>query len=78
MKEILHLKKGLNVKKLFILTWSELRAGISVALALPIPTEYNKEIWVTITYVIVCFSILVHVFTIGKMTKKHNIIQNII
>jgi NhaP-type Na+/H+ or K+/H+ antiporter len=36
-----------------------LRGGISIALALSINPEYNKDIWVTITYVIVCFSILV-------------------
>jgi CPA1 family monovalent cation:H+ antiporter len=46
-----------------------LRGGISIALA-SINPEYNKDIWVTITYVIVCFSILVQGMTIGKLLKK--------
>jgi CPA1 family monovalent cation:H+ antiporter len=47
-----------------------LRGGISIALALSINPEYNKDIWVTITYVIVCFSILVQGMTIGKFAQK--------
>lgn len=55
---------------LFIMTWGGLRGGISIALALSISPENNKDIWVTITYVIVCFSILVQGLTIGKLVKK--------
>jgi CPA1 family monovalent cation:H+ antiporter len=55
----LQLIKGKNQSKTIILTWGGLRGGISIALALSINPEYNKDIWVTITYVIVCFSILV-------------------
>jgi len=64
------LKEKITQKTILILTWGGLRGGISIALALSIAPEYNKDIWVTITYVIVCFSILVQGMTIGKFAKK--------
>ncbi|UQD57167.1 sodium:proton antiporter [Flavobacterium sp. K5-23] len=64
------LKEKITQKTILILTWGGLRGGISIALALSINPEYNKDIWVTITYVIVCFSILVQGMTIGKFAKK--------
>lgn len=64
------LKERITQKTILILTWGGLRGGISIALALSIAPEFNKDIWVTITYVIVCFSILVQGMTIGKFAKK--------
>jgi CPA1 family monovalent cation:H+ antiporter len=64
------LKEKISQKTILILTWGGLRGGISIALALSIDPEFNKDIWVTITYVIVCFSILVQGMTIGKFAKK--------
>lgn len=64
------LKERITQKTILILTWGGLRGGISIALALSIAPEYNKDIWVTITYIIVCFSILVQGMTIGKFAKK--------
>jgi CPA1 family monovalent cation:H+ antiporter len=63
-------KEKIDRKTLLILTWGGLRGGISIALALSIPKAFNNEIWVTITYIIVCFSILVQGNTIGLLTKK--------
>jgi CPA1 family monovalent cation:H+ antiporter len=64
------LREELTRKTLVILTWGGLRGGISIALALSIPAEFHKEVWVTITYIIVCFSILVQGMTIGKLARK--------
>ncbi len=66
----IRLKERITNKTLLILTWGGLRGGISIALALSIPNSFNKDIWVTITYVIVCFSILVQGMTIGKLAMK--------
>ncbi len=52
-----------------ILTWGGLRGGISVALALSLPPGEAREIILTITYVIVVFSILVQGLTIGRLVK---------
>jgi CPA1 family monovalent cation:H+ antiporter len=55
---------------LVILTWGGLRGGISIALALSLPDYTEKNIWVSITYIIVCFSIVVQGLTIGKLVNK--------
>lgn len=65
----IRLKEEISQKTILILTWGGLRGGISIALALSIPNELGKDIWVTITYVIVCFSILVQGMSIGKMVN---------
>lgn len=69
---LIRLKEVVNQKTLVILTWGGLRGGISIALALSIQLENHRDIWVTITYVIVCFSILIQGLTIGKLATKLN------
>ena len=66
----IRLKGEMNNKTLLLLTWGGLRGGISIALALSLPSLMDKEVWVTITYVIVCFSILVQGMTIGKLEQR--------
>ncbi len=56
-----------------ILTWGGLRGGISVALALSLPLSTHREIIVSVTYIIVLFSITVQGLTIGKLVKKFKI-----
>ena len=53
-----------------ILTWGGLRGGISVALALSLPPGGARDAIVTVTYVVVAFSILVQGLTIGKVVQS--------
>lgn len=53
-----------------ILTWGGLRGALSVALALSLPAHMYRDQFVTMTYVVVVFSILVQGLTIGKLYKK--------
>ena len=53
-----------------IMTWGGLRGGISVALALSLPAGIEREVILTITYIIVIFSITVQGLTIGKLIKQ--------
>jgi CPA1 family monovalent cation:H+ antiporter len=55
---------------LTILTWGGLRGGISVALALSLPKGEFSNFFLTITYIIVLFSIIVQGLTIGRVVKK--------
>jgi len=67
---LISLREKISQHTIMILTWGGLRGGISIALALSIPSGMNKEIWVMVTYVIVCFSILVQGLTIGKLAAR--------
>jgi CPA1 family monovalent cation:H+ antiporter len=53
-----------------IMTWGGLRGGISIALALSLPDEMNRDLFLIITYIVVVFSILVQGLTIGKFAAK--------
>ena len=53
-----------------ILTWGALRGGISVALALAVPKYMYGDMIVSITYIVVLFSIVVQGLTIGKFAKR--------
>ena len=52
-----------------IMTWGGLRGGISVALALSLPEGTIRDTLVTITYVVVAFSIVVQGLTIGHLVQ---------
>jgi CPA1 family monovalent cation:H+ antiporter len=53
-----------------IMTWGGLRGGISIALALSLPLGPERGVIVSITYVIVAFSILVQGLTIGPLVRR--------
>ncbi len=52
-----------------ILTWGGLRGGISIALALSLTADMNREFFLTVTYVVVVFSIIVQGLTVEKLIK---------
>ena len=53
-----------------IMTWGGLRGGISIALALTLLPEMNRDLILTVTYVVVIFSIVVQGLSIGKVVEK--------
>lgn len=53
-----------------ILTWGGLRGGISVALALSIPAVAERSTIITITYIIVVFSIVLQGMTLGRLVDR--------
>ncbi|MGB5610852.1 cation:proton antiporter [Eudoraea sp.] len=53
-----------------IMTWGGLRGAISIALALGLTAEMQRELFLVMTYVVVIFSIIVQGLTVGKLVKK--------
>ena len=52
-----------------VLTWGGLRGGISVALALSLPTSTVKPVLLATTYAVVIFSIVVQGLTVGRVVR---------
>jgi CPA1 family monovalent cation:H+ antiporter len=67
---ILKSKKAFVKNEIPILTWGALRGGISIALALSVPKYMYGDMFVSITYIVVLFSIVVQGLTIGRLAKK--------
>ncbi|HIH2763458.1 MAG TPA: cation:proton antiporter [Candidatus Azoamicus sp.] len=62
--------KMLNLELLNVLTWSGLRGGVSIALALSIEGFYHDFI-VGITYAVVIFSMMVQGISVSHVIKKY-------
>ena len=67
---LLRFKREFSPHVVKILTWGGIRGGISVALALSLPTGAEREIILSLTYVVVIFSIVVQGLTLGKLVRK--------
>ncbi|MEM9679065.1 MAG: cation:proton antiporter, partial [Bacteroidota bacterium] len=53
-----------------IMTWGGLRGGISIALALSLTKEMNRELFLVITYIVVIVSIIGQGLTVEPIIKR--------
>jgi CPA1 family monovalent cation:H+ antiporter len=67
--KIIPFKKKFNSETIKILVWGGLRGGVSIALALSMEAGLFKDIIVSITYIVVVFSIIVQGLTISKLAN---------
>ena len=72
---LLALRRRFAPRAIRILTWGGLRGGISVALALSLPHDTKeqtdaRDLILTMTYVVVAFSICVQGLTVGKLVTR--------
>ncbi len=68
--QLVRLQGEMTSRTILILTWGGLRGGISIALALSLTPELGKDLWLTLTYFVVAFSILVQGLTVGRLAGK--------
>jgi monovalent cation:H+ antiporter, CPA1 family len=68
--QLIKLKEEMPQRTILILTWGGLRGGLSVAMALSLKPEMQKDLWVTLTFFVVAFSILIQGLTIGQLNKR--------
>jgi CPA1 family monovalent cation:H+ antiporter len=66
------LKRGFTARTYWLMTWGGIRGGISVALALSLPKVVEPDSILSITYVVVVFSILVQGLTLGWFVPHSN------
>ncbi|WP_250433144.1 cation:proton antiporter [Hanstruepera flava] len=71
-------EKRLNFapKTNLIMTWGGLRGGISIALALGLTVDMQRDLFLVITYFIVVFSILIQGLTLGKLVKRYSLTEH--
>jgi CPA1 family monovalent cation:H+ antiporter len=53
-----------------LLTWAGVRGGISIALALALPAGEARPTILAVTYVVVCFSILVQGLSMERVARR--------
>jgi CPA1 family monovalent cation:H+ antiporter len=56
-----------DARTMTVLVWGGLRGGVSIALALTIDPHLNHNLFLSATYYVVVFSIIVQGLSIGKL-----------
>ena len=69
--QIKSLNSEVNPGTVPILTWAGIRGGVSVALALSLPSSSESELLLFVTYLVVLFSVAIQGLTIENVIKRY-------
>ena len=69
--QIKSLNSEVNPGTVPILTWAGIRGGVSVALALSLPSSSESELILFVTYLVVLFSVAIQGLTIENVIKRY-------
>ena len=67
---LLRLRRSFGPHAAKIMTWGGLKGGISVALALSLPDGPERDVILSVTYIVVCFSIIVQGLSLGPLVRR--------
>lgn len=62
-------KQGHSPHMRSVLIWGGLRGGLALALALSLPDNTYHDLWLTVTYCIVCFSVVIQGITVKPLIR---------
>ena len=68
--QVVRIRESFSHGIVAVLIWGGVRGGISIALALSLPSGPEHDIIVTATYAVVIFAVLVQGLTLQKLVKK--------
>jgi CPA1 family monovalent cation:H+ antiporter len=67
---LMRLRREFGRETIPVLTWSGVRGGLSVALALAIPDSPHKPLLLVVTYAVAIFSIAVQGLTLAPLVRR--------
>lgn len=67
---LIPLKEKIPQKTIAVMVWAGLRGGLSLAMALSLSSNMNRDLFIYLTYIVVIFTIVIQGLTLKKIVSK--------